>query len=253
MRHPSLVILDAAMQYEPSHVFALFSGGHDSLCSTAITAMHPRFSGAVHINTTIGIEETRQFVIDSCKREGWPLKEYFPPVSYEDICKKHGMPGPGAHLYCYTRLKERCIQQLTREHKTHLHDRIVLSTGVRRSESVRRMGHVMQIKREGVRVWVAPIIDWSDDDKNAFMIQRKLIRNPVVDAINMSGECLCGAFSRNGELSLIAENFPQTADKIRAIEAACRDRGVHSIWGARPPKARSPKNMELCFSCEAKR
>lgn len=239
------------MEYKPSHVFALFSGGHDSLCSTAITAQHPAFSGVVHINTTIGIEETREFVRETCKREGWPLREYFPPVSYLDICKRHGMPGPGAHLYCYTRLKERCIQQLTREHKTHRHDRIVLATGVRRSESTRRMGHVMQIKREGVRVWVAPIIDWSDEDKNAFMSMRGLRRNPVVDAINMSGECLCGAFAKNGELSLIAENFPKTASAIEAVQAACRDAGVHDTWGARPPKKRPP-NMELCFSCEAK-
>jgi hypothetical protein len=49
------VITDAVDEHRPSHVFALFSGGHDSLCSTAVAALHPSFTAAVHINTGVGM------------------------------------------------------------------------------------------------------------------------------------------------------------------------------------------------------
>lgn len=62
----ALAVLDEAIEtHDPSHVFALFSGGHDSLTATALTAKHPRFTAAVHINTGIGIEETRDFGSDA--------------------------------------------------------------------------------------------------------------------------------------------------------------------------------------------
>ena len=55
MTREALAVIDAAVrEYRPSHLFALFSGGHDSLTATAITAQHPRFTAAVHINTGIG-------------------------------------------------------------------------------------------------------------------------------------------------------------------------------------------------------
>lgn len=52
------------IDYEPSAVYGLFSGGHDSLCSTHIASTMPNFKGVVHANTGIGIEETREFVRD---------------------------------------------------------------------------------------------------------------------------------------------------------------------------------------------
>ena len=52
----ALGVLDQSMtRYEPSHLFAMFSGGHDSLTATRIASKHPNFSAAVHINTGIGI------------------------------------------------------------------------------------------------------------------------------------------------------------------------------------------------------
>ena len=40
---PYEVIDQAVAEHKPSHVFALFSGGHDSLTSTHIAAQHPSF------------------------------------------------------------------------------------------------------------------------------------------------------------------------------------------------------------------
>lgn len=251
-------ILDEAVAlHQPTHIFGLFSGGHDSLTSTHIASQHPLFRGAVHINTGIGVEETREFVRDTCRDRQWPLKEYHPPVSYDDIVTQYGFPGPGSHFYMYVRLKERCLEQLVREHKTKRKDRIALVTGVRLDESDRRMGHVEAIVRNRAKVWVAPVLNWSTDDKDNYIELHGLPRNPVVGALCMSGECLCGAFASPGEIIEIEEAFPKTAARIHALEARASAAGVHAKWGTRPPKA--PKvvppdlPMEMCWSCNAKR
>ena len=66
------LLTEAVSVHRPAAVFALFSGGHDSLCSTTIASRHPQFTAAVHINPGIGIEETRVFVRETCSRKGWP-------------------------------------------------------------------------------------------------------------------------------------------------------------------------------------
>jgi 3'-phosphoadenosine 5'-phosphosulfate sulfotransferase (PAPS reductase)/FAD synthetase len=253
----AVAILDEAVRkFDPSHMFALFSGGHDSLCSSHVTSLHPNFSGAAHINTTIGIEETRRFVRKTSEELGWNLKEYYPPVSYRDIILKQGFPGPGGHRYMYTRLKERCIRQLIREHKVKFHDRILLVTGVRAQESKRRMGHVVPINQEGVRVWVSPIINWSSEDKWNYIERYGLKQNPVVNKLCMSGECLCGAFAHPGELAEIRESFPDTAAYIEKLQEEAAAAGVHAKWGTRPPgkrKQKSDMTGTMCWSCDAKR
>ena len=135
------IIQEAVEQYNPSHVFGLFSGGHDSLCACHIASQHPRFDGCIHINTGIGVKETREFVRGICQQYGWPLKEYHPPDSFEDIVTEHGFPGPGQHATMYIRLKERALRQIMREHGKRSR-KILFVTGVRRQESVRRMGTI---------------------------------------------------------------------------------------------------------------
>lgn len=250
-------ILDEAVEiHRPTQIFGLFSGGHDSLVATHIPSKHPLFRGAVHINTGIGIEETREFVRATCVSQRWPLKEYSPPVAYDDIVLKHGFPGPGGHFYMYVRLKERCIEQLIREHKVKRSDRIVLVTGVRIDESDRRMGHVEPVVRFKSRVWAAPILNWMSSDKDAYLVETGLRRNPVVDALCMSGECLCGAYAKPGEIAEIEACSPSAAVRIRDLERRAEAAGVHSKWGTRPPrdpKPLSPLPMELCWSCSARR
>jgi 3'-phosphoadenosine 5'-phosphosulfate sulfotransferase (PAPS reductase)/FAD synthetase len=111
---PYKIVETAIERYSPNHVLGLFSGGHDSLCACHIASQHPNFSGVVHINTGIGIEETRQFVRDTCQREGWELLELHPPETYESLVVEHGFPGPAHHYKMYQRLKERCLRQLLR-------------------------------------------------------------------------------------------------------------------------------------------
>lgn len=232
MKRPEQIWDDAVRLYKPAKIFALFSGGHDSLAVTHY-AMNHGADGVAHVNTGIGVEQTRQFVRDTCARYRWPLYEYKAGAKYEDIIREHGFPGPSSHRYMYIMLKERGVEQLLRDHKTKRSDRIMLVTGVRSSESVRRMGTVEPIKKVKARVWVAPFIDYEKKDINAYIQEHELPRNEVVDHLHMSGECLCGAFAKKGELEQLQFFYPETAAEIRRIEKIAAEAG--KPWGWEHP------------------
>ena len=249
------VLDEAITKHEPSHVFALFSGGHDSLTSTAIAASHPRFTAAVHINTGIGIEETRDFVRATCERQRWPLLEYHPDgKSYRDLVIEKGMPGgPKAHNTMFYWLKQRQIRRLVAEHKTHRHDRIALVTGIRASESQRRMNGALAVpvRRDGAQLWVSPILDWTGIDCSRFITTRGLARNHVVDLLHRSGECLCGALARAAEIREIESWFPRVAEELHAYEELAREHGhAEVVWAGRSRVSRTQPKLPLCWSCE---
>lgn len=274
MARPGLDLMDQVIaEHKPSHVFGMFSGGHDSYCACHVASQHPRFSGCVNIDTQIGVEETRQFVRERCEHHGWPLKVYAPPMpkfaldnperygrcktAYEACVVRWGFPGPAGHTLIYNRLKERCIRAVVRDHKQHRKDRILLITGVRLSESARRSRTGQASGREGCRVWCATILSWGDYDKAEYMTAAQMGRNDVVDTLCMSGECLCGAFAKPGEFADVKKFYPSTAAQIEHTQDLAREAGVHCVWGTRPPK--TPKcaktaavgGMELCHSCHA--
>jgi 3'-phosphoadenosine 5'-phosphosulfate sulfotransferase (PAPS reductase)/FAD synthetase len=222
-------------EHRPSHVFALFSGGHDSLCSTALAADLPEFTAAVHINTGVGIEETREFVRATCQREGWPLIEMHPDAkTYRDLVIEKGMPGgPKAH---------------------NPKDRIALVTGIRLKESERRMGAGISIpvRRQGAQLWVNPILDWTKADCHDFMEARGLERNRVVDLLHHSRECLCGALSHRSEMQEIETWYPAEAKMLHDYEQLARDHGhLEDVWAGRLREHRQQlrMNLELCQDC----
>lgn len=243
-------IIDASVKrHDPSHLFALFSGGHDSLCATAVAAEHPSFTAAVHINTGIGVEQTREFVRETCEREGWPLIEMHPDdKTYDELVLDKGFPrGPQSHNTMYYYLKQRQVRRLVREHKEHYYDRIGLVTGIRKQESDRRMAQALSQmeRREGAQLWINPVLHWSKRECNAFIRWRGLQRNEVADLIHKSGECLCGAFAHADDIEEIEAWFPESAERIHELERKAQDRGlVDCKWAARP-KAPGKKAHDL--------
>lgn len=252
------IIGEAIDEHEPVKTYALFSGGNDSLVATHIAHQLTDVDKTVHINTGIGIPETRQFVRDACDNLGWDLKELHPPdKSYEDFIQEHGFPGPGAHIYAYSWLKDRAIRQLVQEAKEEWKDRVMLLTGVRTSESDRRMGHTQEIYRDGAQLWVAPIISWDREHLREVRERDNLPTNPVVEKMHMSGECLCGAFAREYEFEELEFWYPDVADRIRGLEdkvQSCGIEGDRAKWGNRKedhaPSARDHDlPAPLCSDC----
>jgi 3'-phosphoadenosine 5'-phosphosulfate sulfotransferase (PAPS reductase)/FAD synthetase len=246
--------------YKPVKIYAMFSGGNDSLCATHF-AMERGAHGVCHIRTGIGLTETTQFVIDTCESHGWPLIIKDPPVlTYEQMVLKYGFPGPGAHLYPYSWLKDRAIRRLVAEAKTKRMDRVALVTGVRNKESARRMGFVKPIYKEDARIWTAPLYDTDKLDQAAYMRKHGLKQNPVIKVVGFSGECFCGAFAQQPqevELEMLAKNFPYLHRRIVQLQDEARELGVHCRWGIRPPPKRCDDQydlpfMPMCVNCHAR-
>lgn len=251
------LIDEATRDYRPVAVFGLFSGGHDSLTSTAIAADHPAFTAAVHINTGIGIEETREFVRETCKEQGWPLIELHSGHRYEDlVLQRGGFPsGPKSHSSMYWYLKQRPLDALLRKTKQKRGDNVALVTGIRVQESVRRMGAGISVpirRDDHCRVWVNPILDWSAMDCGRYMAEHGLRRNPVVDLLHRSGECLCGALAREDEIHEIDAWFPVAGQRIHALEAQARACGLKNTrWASRKAWGTSEQiTLPMCASCE---
>lgn len=242
-----MILMAAIEKYQPKHVIALFSGGHDSLVSTHYALQRVPSLKIAHLNTGIGIEATRKFVRETV--QGWDkeLLEYradeyvradgIPdPQIYAEIVKEQGFPGPAMHTTMYNRFKERPLRQLIRELPRSRKDKTLLVTGVRSQESQRRMRHVEPVQIwEGTKIWVAPIWDFSAHDINRYIEKHGLKRNMVSDLLHGSKECLCGAYAHPGELEEIALWFPEDAEKIKRLQIEVRDSGFPWGWEEGPP------------------
>lgn len=248
-----------------SQVVVLYSGGNDS--TVLAHAFRSRATYAAHANTTVGIEQTRQFVRDTCAEWDLPLIERTPPNErdhYANIVREHGFPGPGHHFKMFQRLKERGLRQIVRElNPNHRQNRIVFLAGRRRDESERR-ANIPETERRGSVVWVSPLAYWTKLDLNTYrLMQGDVPVNEVSDLIHMSGECLCGSFAHAGERSEVSSWFPEPFEVIAELEDEIADRtdipDHRKTWGwGSDPELRRLKDATpsavgaLCSSCSSR-
>lgn len=239
-------------------VVVLFSGGNDS--TTLAHMFRKRATHAAHANTGIGIEQTRQYVRDTCADWGLPLVEKHPPAgsTYRELVLDQGFPGPAMHWKMYQRLKERCLEQVRNEIvKRPYKERVIFLAGRRSSESKRRnkLADQSPIERKGSIVWVSPLVNWTKTDLNTYrMLFPDVPRNEVSDILHMSGECLCGAFAHSGELEEISDWYPHMAEEIRTLEREVEATGKFPVercrWGWGAGKQKPSKSGPLCSTCD---
>lgn len=230
----------------------LFSGGNDSTVLTHL--FRNRLDHVVHVNTGIGIKQTNQYVRDTCADWGLDLIEKSPPpgCTYEELVLDQGFPGPPHHWKMYQRLKERALREVRKGLVANgRRERVLFVAGRRRQESKRRESVVIT-ERVGSTVWVSPIAFWGSATMNEYRSTFSLPRNEVSDLLHMSGECLCGAFAKPGELDEIELWFPETAAEIRALEVRVEAAGKPRCrWGQRlPDDVDSGVGGPLCDSCD---
>ena len=128
-------------EHDPIKVYGLVSGGNDSTVVAHLAAnLGPRLDAIVHINTGIGVEQTREYTRTFSKWLNLPLIEKRGPRTYEDLVMEYGFPGPAAHKYMYSWLKERPLREVRRDAQAGQRRRVMFITGVRKSESQRRIG-----------------------------------------------------------------------------------------------------------------
>ena len=257
------VIDDAIAKYDIKQVYALFSGGHDSLTTTHVTAQHPLFKGVLHIDTGIGIPQTKQYVIDTCEQQGWPLFIYKSAWDYVQLVTKFGFPGPDLHSVMYRMLKERALDKFMQDKKTERLENIGLVNGARSQESKRRMGHLEPHHKQSSKIWISAIHDWSALDCSDYIAKQGLKRNPVKDKLHISGECLCGSFADPMERREIAFWFPEIDELLSKYEQVVQlvsGSGINPIpqqqcrWGWHDGiPAEQGELFPLCHFCYAGR
>ena len=262
---PEEVIQKTIDEYRPERWFVGFSGGRDSIVATHWMMSNVQGCEVVHCNTGIGIEKTRSYVRETCADYGWPLHEIFAKedcgMDYDEIVLESGFPGPSQHMRMYIQLKERCIEKLVRDNKTHRMGKIVIATGIRHDESMIRAGYTgREVTQKGAQVWVNPLYSWNIEQFNEYRCANNLPHNEVTDMLGFSGECLCGAYAAPGELARIRAVEPATADRIERLQIESMRRGRTWSYEGHPPKGGYNKDQmtipfeeqPMCVGCNAK-
>ena len=265
-REPAAILAEAMLKEKPSKAFVLFSGGKDSSVTLEYMWRNHRkmVTGALHVNTGIGLSSTREFAKVFCESRNIPFHEAHAPLAYEDLIRRGwlskdgtrqvGFPGPAAHRFMYSWLKERALDAFVSLQKDHRLDRIGLITGVRAEESARRMGTTLDIRRDGAQVWIAPLIDWSSYDMQAYRTTYSVPMSPASSTIHISAECLCGAFGDPRELNMIETFYGDdpVCGRIRKLEREMETKGVARCkWSTKfvgDPDPLGPPGP-LCVGC----
>jgi 3'-phosphoadenosine 5'-phosphosulfate sulfotransferase (PAPS reductase)/FAD synthetase len=279
------ILNEALATYPIVGTYWLSSGGNDSAIVGHL--LRGRYDAVLHVNTGTGIPETTQYVRDVAAAWGDTLHELHPKNSYRDLILGKviastgpnagkravwkGFPGPAGHKVMYRHLKD---EPLMRFRKSVVGDegrtrKIAYLGGMRWAETERRFRNAEAIDQDGAIVWVSPLVHWTDAHMREYRARHRcqldhehaphrlctpnaLPLNEVTEHLHMSGECLCGAYAKPGELDEVEFFYPETAAQLRALEAETGAAGIAACrWGQKPPgggDATIPAGR-LCSSC----
>lgn len=223
--------------------YCLYSGGKDSTTTASILHKDGMLESCVAIDTGISTPDWLAFVKNSCEEHGWPLEVYKTSASYDDLVRKYGFPGPGKHGMFMNYLKGRGIRDFKKAHPGKC-----LASGVRKSESQRRMRFTKEWSLfEDVPVF-APLWDWATEKVWGYFNSNGFVRSPAYATLCISGDCLCGAFATPMERGMIKSAYPEVHERLSKLEAECGGFG----WGERSCKSRrkTRQSSPLCVDCD---
>jgi len=201
-----------------------FSGGRDSLVSTHYTLREVEGldidAYVVWVDTTVALPGIREYVEETCREHGWPLKILRPEKDFEAHALHKGMPRISARWCCY-HLKLKPIMDFTSKLR---HPRCEV-TGLRREESKRRKDLAEYFWFPKGRVWkYAPLITWTHRDVSNYIKRHGLKVNPIYQIIDSSGECICGVYTSKRQLKIIRALYPEFFKRFVDIEQKFRPR-----------------------------
>jgi 3'-phosphoadenosine 5'-phosphosulfate sulfotransferase (PAPS reductase)/FAD synthetase len=280
-------LLDEVCDRWPAeHIVALFSGGNDS--TLLFHLLHERVTMAALVNTTIRVPDTARYVRDVTAAWGVELTEPKAPDTYRDlVCGRvlnkggpnagkpalRGFPGPSVHDKMYQRLKERGLRSLRRElvGPRGKSGQVIYVAGMRWSESQRRFRNASEIDPDGAVTWCSPIVYWTDGHIAEYKERHRcklphdhadhmlcepgsLPFNEVTAHLHMSGDCLCGAYAKEGEIYGLELFYPDVAAELHDIEDEAKSCGVpeqRCKWGWGAGLERPSGAGRLCSACTA--
>jgi hypothetical protein len=207
-------------------IHCFFSGGRDSALACFIAKKVADVRGwnfrLVHIDTTIGLKETEEYVRRYAEWLGTELVALRPEKTFREYAEKYAMwPSlyPSRYRWCYRDLKLAPIRKYLRENY-NAEDIVVV--GIRKSESKFRALYykstffTRKYDDVEVKVW-APLLHINDTTLNALIDRFGIPRN-VVWRYGFSGECLCLAGAPLHEVVVILRYFPEMRDTLLEID-----------------------------------
>lgn len=265
----------------PDQVFCLFSGGGDS--SILAHLLRDRVDGFIHIDTGINISATGRYVRAVSEAWGVPLHIARPDDAYRDLVLGNvkaktkdravwkGFPGPAGHHVMYVRLKERALDKFRRDAvgPRGRSGQIAFLAGMRWGESDRRFRNAAELDPWGAVTWVSPIVYWTDGHVAEYRSRHMCHANhehaphrlchpcalplsEVTVNLHMSGDCLCGAYAKPGELDMIRLFYPADAAPIEDLQDEAKACGLKRwLWGAgkQSDDGPAPDPGRLCSKC----
>jgi phosphoadenosine phosphosulfate reductase len=269
---PADEILENARAIDHDHAFALVSGGHDSLTAAHYTYMESAvdLNGYLHLDTGIGVPETKDFVKKRADDLGIPLYiagERRHEDEYEQRIEKYGFPGANktSHKYEWICNKDRPLQNFLQQFDGD----VLLISGATREESDARWESVNAngIERKNGHYYAAPLASWTPSEVRAYRRDNGLPMNPVASILEHSGDCLCGAYADRRELGWLHAEYPHMFAYIQSLEARVIDAARNGelkdekyerfvLWAHGDISDReldqkhSNKQMTLCRACE---
>lgn len=240
------------IDFKPYAVLVGLTTGFDSNVALKLATMFFDVTAAFTCDTTIAAQET----LNNCQKvaeDVYGLKyiRKAPPYAgleenhntYFEIVKQHGFPGSTktAHNWMYRWLKDHTVNKIISTVRENKRNRpIVIVSGARRHESVRRMGTSRDITIQGNNIWLNICNEWTNSEVNAFATDFNLdrYRSPISKSIGVSGECFCGCFAQKNELKEIKIASPSTYDKIMHIQKwLTENTKMNWGWENSPPKS----------------
>lgn len=239
--------------FKPYAVLVGYTSGGDSNVALKLATMFFKVDAAFTCDTTISAIETIRNCHDVVRNHyelPWICQApRYNGISnnhdtYFEVVKRHGFPGKTttAHRWMYKWLKDHTIQNIVAQFRKRRHNRpVVIISGARRHESVRRMGTSEDITVYRNNIWVNICNDWTDQDTYEFSRDYDLdrFRSPISKAIGISGECFCGCFAQKNELFEVKAASPSTYEKIQWITKWLRENtNMLWDWESGPPTKR---------------
>lgn len=250
----------ASEYFKPTHIVSMVSGGKDSAASHAIAEeLGIKIDLIIHGNTRCGIPETSQFVQGYYGSIGPDFAQADAGDAYQRYVMRKGFFGQGiaAHGFSYRILKadpfRSTISKLIRKRKRDV--RVMLLNGARKDESENRKKHLQMWRHDPSRpnnLWVNLIHDWTQADRDQYLLERAVPINPVAKALCRSGECMCGTMQTKPERIEAAALYPNWGNWLDELEE--RVRKIHGFgWGEKFPKKtchlKGPEFQPMCSDC----
>jgi len=255
-KEPTEIMRDAVKTYKIDSLYVGFSGGKDSsvVADFASKNFPHLFKGCIFCDTGIAVKEAKKFVIDYCNEKGWRLFIVHPKRTFKQIVEEDGFPGPTVHTFIMRYLKYIPMRGFIKK-CYEAGQRPAILSGVRQQESVRRgVNATSEVYQDGRLVFISPMLYKSDTFMYEYYMKEGLKRSPVYDTLHISGDCLCGCFSKPGEAKLVELFHPETAKQIKDLEKWRSERKLNrATWGKQAGMTHASEQGDidkfLCNDC----